>query len=235
MTGDLLDAVTERLDAVADPATREWWERYLKGAVPFVGVKMAGVRRIAASVMRDHLASQPPRRRIDLALECFSLPRCEEKLVGVLLLAEHLLDDLALEDVPRLAGPLERGHVTDWNTCDWFGVKVLGPFVLAGDDAVARAGAVAGWRASDVLWLRRAAAVAFVNLAADGDGVVPGLVDLVLDVCEANVADPTRWSQTSVGWVLRELSAAAPDRVVGFVEAHPELSAEARRTALARL
>jgi 3-methyladenine DNA glycosylase AlkD len=235
VTTELLDDVTKRLDAVADSATREWWERYLKGAVPFVGVKMAGVRRIAGSVMRDHLASEPPERRIDLALECFALARCEEKLVGVLLLAEHLLDDLSLDDVPRLAGPLEREQVTDWNTCDWYGVKVLGPFVVAGDDAAARAGAIAAWRESEVLWHRRAAAVAFVNLAPDGDAVVPGLVDLILGVCEANVADPTRWSQTSVGWVLRELSAAAPDRVVSFVEAHPELSAEARRTALARL
>jgi len=35
--------------------------------------------------------------------------------------------------------------------------------------------------------------------------------------------------------VLRELSRAVPEAVAAFVEAHPEMSAEARRMATARL
>jgi hypothetical protein len=61
---------------------------------------------------------------------------------------------------------------------------------------------------------------------------VTGFDDLLLAVAAANVADPTRWSQTSVGWLLRELSHRNPDAVVGFVDDHGELSTEARRNAL---
>ncbi|MDX1689395.1 MAG: DNA alkylation repair protein [Acidimicrobiia bacterium] len=228
--------LNDRLDAVASAATKEWWDRYLKGAVPFRGVRMADTRAVVRSLWRDlDLAERAHGEVVDLALSCLALDHCEDKLAGVLLLAEHLLVGLTVEDVPRLAAPLEAGHVADWNTCDWYGVKVLGPFVVAGDDPADRAAAIAAWHTSDVLWKRRAAAVAFVPLAPDGDARVPGLVDLALTVCEANVADPTRWSQTSAGWLLRELSDAVPDRVAAFVDEHPEMSAEARRTARARL
>lgn len=59
------------------------------------------------------------------------------------LLAEHLLDVLTVDHVPRLARPLASGQVSDWNTCDWYAVKVLGPFVLAEADRRARAEAIA--------------------------------------------------------------------------------------------
>jgi hypothetical protein len=49
----------------------------------------------------------------------------------------------------------------------------------------------------------------------------------------SRVAD--RFAHPGPGWALRELSAAEPERVRDFVDAHPELSPEGRRMALARL
>jgi 3-methyladenine DNA glycosylase AlkD len=50
------------------------------------------------------------------------------------------------------------------------------------------------------------------------------------------VRDTERFSQTSVGWVLRELSRANPSAVTAFVEEHSdEMSAEARRMATAKI
>jgi 3-methyladenine DNA glycosylase AlkD len=83
--------------------------------------------------------------------------------------------------------------------------------------------AVAEWRTAERLWQRRASAVAFVGLASQPEPY-PGFRDLLFAVCSANAADPTRWSQTSVGWLLRELSDADPRRVEAFVDAHPHLS-----------
>jgi len=37
------------LDVSADPATRDWWERYLKGTARFRGVPMAGIRTAVRS------------------------------------------------------------------------------------------------------------------------------------------------------------------------------------------
>ena len=75
-----------RLEALADTAKRDWWTRYLKGAVAFRGVPMADIRRTVRAIWSDHDldSHQDP---VGLALSCFSLDHCEDKLAGVLLLA----------------------------------------------------------------------------------------------------------------------------------------------------
>jgi 3-methyladenine DNA glycosylase AlkD len=230
-------AVGERLAASADEDTRRRWDRYLKGAVPFRGVPMAKTRRIVHEVWNatgaDRLA---PDVQVDVALAQFAQPYCEDKLAGVLVLSERLLGHLRVEHLPALARPFELGHIDDWNTCDWYCVKVLGRFVETGADARRRAEAVGEWRHAHALWQRRAAAVSFVSLAPRGNAFFAGFTDLLLAVCERNVQDPARFSQTSVGWLLRELSKAEAARVEGFVEAHrSQMSREAVKAATARL
>ena len=103
-------------------------------------------------------------------------------------------------------------------------------------DADRLADELIGWTASDELWLRRAGLVAFVDLAPKGDVALPGLTERVLTGAERNSRDERRFAQTSVGWVLRELSKARPDDVRAFLADHGEaMSAEARRAASARL
>ncbi len=165
----------------------------------------------------------------------FAELHAEDKLAGILVLAELLLDRLGAAEMPTLAQPFERGHIGEWSTCDWYCVKVLGR-MLEKPDGRATADAIASWRNGGSLWQRRAAAVAFVRVARRGEVAMPWLVPLVLTVCATNARDPERFSQTSVGWVLRELSHAAPDAVSAFVDEHRELlSSEARNMATARL
>ncbi|CAA9274341.1 MAG: hypothetical protein AVDCRST_MAG10-3498 [uncultured Acidimicrobiales bacterium] len=237
MATPLSQTIGAQLAAAADDRTREWWERYLKGSVPFRGVPMATTRRVVHDTWRrvgvDQLDGEA---QIQLALAQFAEPYCEDKLAGVLALSELLLDRLTLRHVPALAQPLERGHIEDWSTCDWYCVKVLGRFVAMGEDRRLRAEAIAGWRTSRALWQRRAAAVSFVNLASQGERFFDGFTDLVLTVCAANVADAARFSQTSVGWLLRELSGADPARVQQFVEEHRgSMSREALKAASSHL
>ena len=92
------------------------------------------------------------------------------------------------------------------------------------------------WTRCDELWVRRAGLVAFVNLAPRGDAALPRLTERVIAGAERNATDRRRFVQTSVGWVLRELSASAPEAVRRFLsERGDELSAEARRTASKKL
>ena len=90
------------------------------------------------------------------------------------------------------------------------------------------------WTAAEGLWQRRAAIVPFVSLAPRAAEAWPGFTEALLTACAANARDPERFSQTAVGWVLRELSKAEPARVQSFVDEH-ELSKEARRMALAKI
>ncbi|GAB7193543.1 DNA alkylation repair protein [Kineococcus sp. NUM-3379] len=233
MTGDL----AALLDGTADERTREHWTRYLKGTARFRGVPMAGVRTAVRTVVRRHaLPARTPDELLVLASCWFAGDFSEEKLAAVLLTAEHLAGRLEGHHLDALAHPLARGDVADWNVCDWYGTKALHAFVTARPaELPARARALAGWCGAPGLWQRRAGLVGLVKLAPGGDDVFPGFVDLLLGACAANLVDPDRFAHTGPGWVLRELSRAAPEAVSAFVEEHPGLSPEARRMATARL
>lgn len=220
-----------RLEQAATAKTKAWWENYMRQAIPFRGVKMADIRSVVhawieAEGFQEALS---PDEQVDMALSLFHESYAEDKLAGILYLQEALLPAGALDwrrDLPRFARLFDEGHIADWNTCDWFCVKVLGP--LAQREGQECAYAIAEWHHADNLWRHRASGVAFVNLAKMGEGNFPGFVDMLLEVCATLVRREERFAQTGAGWILRELSLAEPERVRVFVEAHQdELSKEA--------
>jgi 3-methyladenine DNA glycosylase AlkD len=228
-------ALSAELIRAADPQKREWWERYLKGTIEFYGVPMAtirrGVREWAGDVSDlDELRSA--------ALSLLEQPIAEQKLAGILVMQELLLprEGMSAErDLPLIAQLFDAGHIADWNTTDWLCIRVLGPMIQTGGRATADSLANWAWSAPG-LWRRRAGAVAFVPVAATGNELFTGLVDLIIAICEHLAADEARFIQTAIGWVLRDLSDREPDRVYGFLDSHhPILSREAVRMAAARL
>jgi 3-methyladenine DNA glycosylase AlkD len=219
----LVNKLQLRLNARATAATREWWTKYLRGAASFRGVKMGDVRAAVHTWFEEerlgeHLSVGQQR---DLALMLFEENDTEDKLAGVLFLQEILLPAGALDwhsDLPRFARHFDRGYIRDWNVCDWFCVKVLGPLAEQQGEACARA--ISEWRAAESVWQQRASVVAFVNLASKGDQNFPGFTEMVLDNCSHLLGSQERFAQTGVGWVLRELSRSDGGRVIGFVEAN---------------
>jgi 3-methyladenine DNA glycosylase AlkD len=198
---------------------------------------MAGIRRAVRASLRQGFEEMDHAAKLSVALDWLAQPWSEDKLAGVLLIAEHLAPALDDADVTALAHPFQQGHIADWNVCDWMCVKAIHRFVTLADIALdrSRAEAVAAWCDAGSLWQRRAAVVSFVNVAARGEANFAGFSDLLLEACAANIQVADRFAHTGPGWALRELSAAEPARVRGFVDAHPELSPEGRRMALARL
>ena len=231
---EVIATIQQRLAACAEDARREWWTSYLKGEAAFRGTAMADVRRELAGVWREHLVNRPTVSVKRVALALLRERLTEDKLAGVLLLAEHLGGELGPQDLPQLAGPLADGSIADWNACDWYAVKVLGSQVARHGKPFAEP--LACWAATDgPLWQRRAPAAAFASLAAK-PAPFDGFATLCVRVCEALCIDDERFAQTAVGWLLRELSAQHPALVVAFVETHADrLSREARRMANAKL
>lgn len=213
----------DRLAGQADPKTKAWWELYLKGVIPFRGVKMADIRRELHGWIQDDKIAERflPSEQKELALELIRDTYTEDKLAGILYFQEVLIPAGWVEwpvDLPRFADLFEDGFIYDWNTCDWFCVRVLGPLAKQERERCARA--IAGWRTSANLWRRRAAGVAFVNLAGDGESNFPGFTTMLLDVCATTIRSQERFAQTGTGWVLREVWQAEPDRVTTFIEEH---------------
>ncbi len=234
---EALGRLTEAMEAQATEKSRLWWTRYLKGAATFRGVPTPALRQVVhAWWAQEGLGELTLKGQKAAALQLFDGPHTEDRMAGVLVLAETLMDDLETSDLPALASLFERGRIADWNLCDWFCVKVLGPMVERADDPQAMARAVSAWRSAEGLWQRRASAVAFVNLAAKGEHQIQGLPQIIEESCEALVLDPARFAQTGVGWTMRELSRAEPQRVVAFMMRHMGcLSREAARSITKKL
>ena len=217
----LISTLQQRLETRTNAKTKTWWERYLKHALPFRGVKMADIRAAVHAWYQEDVKDTLPsaNRQKELALGLLRQRHAEDKLAGILFLHEILLPAGMLnwrKELPQFARLFRDGAIADWNTCDWFCVKVLGPLAQQEGEPCARA--IAKWRTAKNLWQRRAAGVAFVNLAKHGEKNFSGFTDMLLEVCAATVTHPERFAQTGTGWVLREMGQAEAKQVVRFIE-----------------
>jgi len=211
----------EILQINSNPKTKLWWETYLKGVIPFRGMKMSLIRNsLHFWYNKERIAERfSLKQQKEIAFQLIEEKHTEDKLAGILFLQEILLPQKAIKykpDLNRISKLFTQGFIDDWNTCDWFCVKFLGPLIKQEGKECAEK--IASWKNSSNLWLRRASIVAFVNLAKKGDENFSGFTNLLLDICYATIKHPERFSQTGTGWVLRELSLTSPEKVVSFVQ-----------------
>ncbi len=230
-------ALQGRLKKLCDPKTKAYWDQRLSGAVPFRGVPMGKIPG-ALRLWLEELGAEDmrPEQQKQLAVALIREQFGEEKIAGLLLLHERLAWCLTAADLPWMAELFDSGAIADWNTCDWFSVKVL-QGLLARDRAAPQAArAVAAWSRSPNLWRQRASCVALAKLARRGERAFPGFCRLALATCAAVVKRPERYAQTAVGWLLRELSRADRPAVSAFVRKNLRLlSDEAMRYAVEKL
>ncbi len=225
-----------RLDRAADPATKAWFEAYLKGVIPFRGLKLPQVKLITKEWYKS-IKSFPMTDQTAIAFALLHEAHSEDKLAGIVLLQEPLISQGAIDyrtDLARFAAVFQAGAIADWSTCDWFCLRVLTTLVKREGEACARA--IADWKDAENLWQRRASCIPFVSLAKQGDRVFLGFTDLILEVGETVVQSNERFSQTAVGWLWRELWVAEPERVVVAIEANlTQFSSEGLRYATEKL
>ena len=229
MLHDLKGWLREALQSHANPDTKAWWENYVKGSAPFMGVKMPVIRDTLHQWHRQYVApvlTMPA--QLDLALSLFDELYTEEKLAGTLFLQEILLPAGMLQpnrDGHRFAVLFAEGKIYDWNVCDWFCVKVLGPLIR--EEGMDWARQIADWRDAENLWQARASLVPFTKVAADRT------YDLLVESsCKVLIRREERFAKTAVGWVLREISRYDQAFVRGVIEANLDhFSAESLRNA----
>ena len=107
------------------------------------------------------------------------------------------------------------GSIAEKFACDWFALKVLGPFARQAGEPCARA--IAAWSQADNVWQQRASIMAFAEDARNGEETFNGFVAMLLEACDRVVQNPDPIAQSAVGRVLRELSVAEPAKVQSFV------------------
>jgi 3-methyladenine DNA glycosylase AlkD len=209
----------------ADPKVKASYEWYFKGTLPFVGVKMPGIR----SVFRDAqplLRDMPVDRVIADAFTLLRARHGEEKQLGVMTL--HRVRKQLPADFVRRLEPVFDTSVKEWGSCDAVSGRILRHLVVSRPSDRKR---IVAWSRSRNTWRQRAAAVAFVNEARHGHHTRD-----IMTVCERIVRTPERFTQLGMGWVLRELWLAEPELVVGFLRRHyPQISREGLRYAIEKM
>jgi 3-methyladenine DNA glycosylase AlkD len=213
MTGSLA-SLEEELRANSDAAKRAWWSNYVKGAA-FYGVPMADTRRIGLKWWSESDHADPLGEILSLGQH----PITEVRLVGISILERVLIPEEVLDasDLNRIRAAMDNGAFDDWNTCDWFCVKVLHQ-LMAGGPPEAHI-ALLAWSDSSTLWAKRASLVGFVNLLPKSEPS-EGFDSSFIDSAATVVEDQRRFCQTSIGWTMRELSVRDPARVEGFLGGH---------------
>ena len=214
-----------RLDAVADPATKGWFENYLKHAIGYRGVKTPVVARIVAEWRGERgLDRLSDEEQLGVARSLIGGDLAEDKFAGILYMQKHLARRLEPDRLLEVAEELfAAGAFFDWSTSDWFSVRVLGPLIRRGGRATAER--IAGWRTADDLWQRRAAIVPFRAVVRD-EAYHP----LIESTIAALAGEDERFIQTGIGWVVSDMAKSHPGAAAALVERHfDDLSAEVIR------
>ena len=203
------------LDKASSTEKKLWWEKYLRGTIGFRGVGIPDIcDNLSVWRERTGLAERPESEQLEVALALFEESAAEDKLAGTLYLQYYLYNRLPWKQLfARYASLFENELIFDWNTCDWFCVRVLGPTLV--EEGVSFARSLVGWKDAAYLWQARSSAVPFTK-AADEVKYYP----FMEEVCSALILRNERFAKTAVGWVLREVSRHDQAFVQSFLGVH---------------
>lgn len=223
----LIEAICAALAAEGDPARAAEQQRYMKSAMPYVGLTLPRTRAIARPLLRGY--APPDRGSHEQTLRAlWDTATHREQWYVALMLARH-----------RVAAPWQDPAALDlyrhlivtgawWDVVDEIAAHLVGG-VLAGHRE-ATTPVLRAWAVADELWLRRTAVLAQLRHGPDAD------VALLRAAIEANAADPSFWLRKAIGWALRQHARTDPDWVRAEVaRLGPALSPLSRREALKHL
>jgi 3-methyladenine DNA glycosylase AlkD len=210
---DTLMALRQAFAARADPARAAKAQAYMKSAMPFHGVPMPEVRRLARAAFADlELTSLTALERAVRSIWDGARFR-EERYAALALLRQPrhgaLLTNAALDLYEHL---IHTGAW--WDLVDEVATHQLHPLLVV--DHAPVAATLRRWSRSDDLWLRRAAIIAQVQAKAATD------VELLFELIEPAVDEREFFLRKAIGWALRALGPWDPGAVVGWLDANAE-------------
>lgn len=201
------------LQGEADEKTKQWWEKYMKGVIPFRGVGIPRNRELLREWRENNSIDKwPLEDQLELALAFFNEPIAEDKLAGILFIQNFLYNKLPWKMLlARYEEIYKKGLIFDWNICDWFCVRILGATIkVIGKECAL---AIISWKDANYLWQARSSVVPFVNLTYDSN-----YYPHIREACSVLIEREERFAKTAVGWILREISKHDKLFVTSFIE-----------------
>ena len=202
--------IISALNKIADINKSAWWNNYLRNEIEFIGVGMPDNRNIILNWhKKKHLAVS---ECIDVCHELMSQDIAEYKLAAILLYQYVIQTKITNADlIKNINDYFEKGYIFDWNTCDWFCVRLITPIIETGNkDEI---NTILNWYQKENYWQARAALVPF----AQCKNLKNFLPDLIYPMNNL-IRLPQRFAKTSVGWLLRQISKFDKNYVLEFLE-----------------
>lgn len=225
---DLITAIHVALLEHADPERAIGQQRYMKSALPYLGLTSPVLRK----ALRPVLAS--PAYRIAERGEWEATVRAlwsgathrEHWYAALALLAQRPYAGWRDPELLSLLDHLIRAGAW-WDVVDEIATHRVREILLGWPDEVAPI--MRAWSRDELLWVRRASIICQVGAKQGTDTY------LLTEVIEPNLADPDFFIRKAIGWVLRDYARTDPEWVRAFVDAHPSMSGLSRREALKHL
>jgi 3-methyladenine DNA glycosylase AlkD len=220
--------VVEELQEKSVPKKADWWNSYLKGKIPFMGLGMPEIRKILLDLNRmadlEHL---PMNRQVGIVNGLMRGYFAEQKLAAILYVQLFWLGKKKNTFLLSLINDwFDDRLIYDWNTTDWLSVKLIAPMLLSDDEKVLWF--LKRWSRDPYLWKARAGLVPFAVCPRKED--YAPVIERGADIL---IRRPERFAKTAVGWVLREYSKVDEAFVLNFLSRHVKYTtSEVKRNAL---
>lgn len=222
----LVFAVRTGLADAADPDKAPQMRAYMKSSLPYYGVPIPQVRRIARAAFVEHPVEQRASWEVTVRALFDEATRREEWYAALTLLAQRPHASCLDGDVMPLLEHLITAAAW-WDVVDDVSHRV-GAALLA--DPVHVEPVVRGWIDTDDVWPRRSAIICQLGHRERTD------LGLLVDAILPAMAEREFFLRKAIGWALREHAKTDPDWVRRFVVDHEEaLSGLSRHEALKHL
>lgn len=225
---DLVAAVTATLAEHADAERAAGQQRYMKSAMPFLGLTSPQLKALLGPLLRDPGLAMESRAQWEATIRAlWDGATHREHWYAAIALARHRPYRRWVDsDAMPLWESLIRAGAW-WDVVDDIATHLVRDTVLT--HPTVEGLRLRDWAGSDSLWVRRAAIICQVGARDRLDQ------SLLTDVIEPNIDDPDFFSRKAIGWALRDHARTDPDWVRAFVNGHPALSGLSRREALKHL
>ncbi len=232
MTSPLRADLIGRLTAAGDPDRATGQQAYMKSTLPFHGVRVPEVRRIAKAVASAHPFADRE--------------ECTRAVLDIWRRATHREQQYAATEIAfltpyrkwldgRALTMIEEMIVTGawWDHVDALASRHMG--TMLGRDPARIRPAMWEWATDDLtrdgaLWRRRTAILCQLRFGDETD------LELLFHAIEASIDSEEFFLRKAIGWALREYAKVDAETVLGFVAEHrDQMSALSRREALKRV
>lgn len=200
----------------ADPKRAAGEKAYLKSSQQFYGVGVPKLRKIAKDWQRANKAAAVD-DVVALSASLWDSDWHEERSLATIFL-QNFSAKLTRHHLPVIERMLD--EAAGWVHLDNLATGVISPMIDRDPEILTH---LARWAQSDNFWVRRAAVLAQIVQFRRGEGDFELFEQLVVPM----FVEGENWSKEerffirkAIGWALRELAPANPERVFRFVQQH---------------